>query len=734
MLSREQATRIKADVRVRMPEHGASEFTPRSMWFTPMRGQVLGRRYVSFKDVGLVADDEYDKWRTIDPSIVHSYDFEDRLISWLRTISVEELSEVLLQVPKGIEGMTFTPWQRLGLAVMCRLPFSVTSKIVASVETLRHLDRYADDTRMSRKTGLQATFSMREGSFPRCIICDLPTAGGKTAWSCTLASVVVCNRFASLREQFRIRAIHEAVEGPPTLPVARLVLIAPTASTWGHFVDTMERLILELYAAFPELRIILWKGMSRNYSVRIASIAAPNDVIFWVHPVTSRNKILCDDPDIAVAASVIDEYSVDTPREKTKRSKSQILHTIITQATPQALEAATTGCSSILQTMFGGALQGPSRMGRLLGTRSFKDAQLCMEQACKLDLFTMSAFRKFVRTDLEALVPRGFEIVFVRSRRFSITSHIARSSADMVPASLCTVIQRFIPHLVPDQSEYLTTAFSNLHMASSVVRPIDLVNTVQRLPPLTAPSGMPPIRQETVERQASFVRTLVERIGEFSSQCPICMEEEQSEVMMFGCCGYCICHSCWRRTARCPFCRSEIIRERVEEPSTNDVEVQYASDVVLQTDLVETINSNVNFARTQLFNFANVLRCTRAFGYRRFLVVVEADSSLTSVNTFDFARIASITGVDIQVPNVSGQGTRFRQLKARFDSDDASSIALVSFMNSSLLVGTNLDYVDCVIAVGNIPEHLFTQAIGRVFRPRATRDNSRPVFMVRIFS
>jgi hypothetical protein len=56
---------------------------------------------------------------------------------------------------------------------------------------------------------------------------------------------------------------------------------------------------------------------------------------------------------------------------------------------------------------------------------------------------------------------------------------------------------------------------------------------------------------------------------------------------------------------------------------------------------------------------------------------------------------------------------------------------------SLVLIGDgkgNLDVVDAIVTVGEIPNNILTQAIGRTFRPRADRDNSRPMLMVKVFT
>ena len=62
-------------------------------------------------------------------------------------------------------------------------------------------------------------------------------------------------------------------------------------------------------------------------------------------------------------------------------------------------------------------------------------------------------------------------------------------------------------------------------------------------------------------------------------------------------------------------------------------------------------------------------------------------------------------------------------------------MALLSYQGSHrFLTGTDLTYADSIVTVGNIARATLTQALGRLFRPRASRDNARPIVMVRVYS
>jgi len=100
--------------------------------------------------------------------------------------------------------------------------------------------------------------------------------------------------------------------------------------------------------------------------------------------------------------------------------------------------------------------------------------------------------------------------------------------------------------------------------------------------------------------------------------------------------------------------------------------------------------------------------------------------------------LSDSTGVVIRRidQKLTGNATEFSAIKRAFDDlSDPRPVALMSLgMNASFLVGTNLDVVDAIVTVGEIPSNILTQAIGRTFRPRADRDNSRPMLMVKVFT
>ena len=177
---------------------------------------------------------------------------------------------------------------------------------------------------------------MLKGSFPQYGIIDLPTAGGKTAWACSLGYMAVSDDYyPDLVRQHRSQALHTMVQGVPFLPVARMVIIATGGSTFDHFAVTLKRLVPKLQEMSPTLEFKVWTTMSKHYSTQVIADGPDNVICFWLIPVAKLNAVSGEHPHVSVAMIIVDEFTVDTPREKSKTVKSMGIKTMIMQATPQ---------------------------------------------------------------------------------------------------------------------------------------------------------------------------------------------------------------------------------------------------------------------------------------------------------------------------------------------------------------------------------------------------------------
>ena len=132
------------------------------------------------------------------------------------------------------------------------------------------------------------------------------------------------------------------------------------------------------------------------------------------------------------------------------------------------------------------------------------------------------------------------------------------------------------------------------------------------------------------------------------------------------------------------------------------------------------------------------LHVLKAHAFKRILILIECSAydarfefdaivnvkCLSKATTFKIYRIDQL---------LDSNPRKFTSIKREFDTINDEDIALISYgMDSNLLVGTNFDYVDAIITLGNLPEENLTQALGRTFRPRASRDNTRPIVMIKM--
>ena len=113
------------------------------------------------------------------------------------------------------------------------------------------------------------------------------------------------------------------------------------------------------------------------------------------------------------------------------------------------------------------------------------------------------------------------------------------------------------------------------------------------------------------------------------------------------------------------------------------------------------------------------------------------ENNITTLNTCTIGTlpIEEKTGYTILAVTemmTTGKGTKFAAVKRKFDDKGTSGVAMMCYGNPAFLTGTNMDMVDVMVTVGAIKPDILTQAIGRVFRPRAGRDNTKPMVMVRI--
>ena len=517
------------------------------------------------------------------------------------------------------------------------------------------------------------------------------------------------------------RARHRGAlfDGPPEPTVARLVLVGTTSTTYDHFVATLHALLPRFREDLasvgqPDLPMRVWTSNGKTCSTEIAR-GLPG-ITFWVMPAAKLKEATRKHPDVTVAVCVADEA---IEREQGKFARSAILKWMLLQATPQALTQATMGNKSWLKDFFGGTLLPPRTIQSLVRRSNFTAAQTAAEQLCQLDLVTMAAYRDRIRDDLRALVPRGLAIHTLLARRVTLASQVLRNSVDMVPLSFPRVLEHF---LAPCGLDGMQRAMLRSTCEREGLTPAALVAFLDGL---------------CVPRSRESVVRLRERLQEFGEQCPICFAAAPGRMRVYGCCGYCVCEGCYAAcNLRCAFCRTPVPRVAPppEEPAAPAPPMPAPPATRLAT-LAAQLAAHTTPAATQDVNLVGALQCLVAHGHARILVVVEKPSFSMDALRISPEEIGAAAGVQLTRVDylLRGKGSQFAEVKRRFDAPGPEPRGMICYgEEEGMLVGTDLAHVDAVVAVGDISRHVLTQALGRVFRPRRSRDNSRLVAMVRI--
>lgn len=742
-VKRNEAGDAQADAQADAPDPSmeARDRTPTDL------GMILSRPtsnviHVTTESVTCGADHEYLCWRTPHPKIQFTSDFDLKLHEWLRSLDEVELARLLDEAPVGLSAdpdsgasVAFTPWQRLSLVHWVRPAFDICASVHIALDDLRVLGRYRPQERCAVRD-MTCTYSVRKGAMSDATIVDLSTGSGKTAWACC-AGYMALTRYKELVREYEQKQCGTVMPGSPRCDVARLVVIAAPPTTFDHFVTTLRRLLPMLPG--DGARVRLWTTMSKHFSVRdcvpVDGVRDEEILTFWVVPVAKLKDVLRKDPDVAIPVCITDEFTVDTPVQRLTTIVSPVLKQIVTQATPQALVQATQGARTWLKVALDGALIDPSRISTLLAERQLSKAALGLRQMVTLHLMSLTPFRKYVRKDLQSLTPTGIDVHFVRSRIVTLSAHLARTQADLVPANLYNVLANAIRHFHPNAQ-----SLQALRDCVSEDSPTpDAIVAVLR----GMESERPP---ERVDRTA--LDRVVERVREFSVQCPLCWDAPESNMRVFGCCGYCVCEDCFQRgggetaLSRCAFCRSTVPRRvpRVDvapplerQASLGDVEPSFG------LTLTTSLRRRTSVERVQSANLVQVLHCLKHHGRKRILLLLECPRFFMSDReVFDAQMVAEETGVVITRIDtmLGGKATQFAKvMRERFNTSDPQPMALLSLgMHSSLLTGTDLAYADALVSVGEIDTSHLTQAVGRILRPRASRDNTQPMVMIKIYA
>lgn len=715
------------------PLSEVGEVLPRSSWFS--RPSSTHFRDVSYSDITSDAETKFsDFMKVSDPNVRFECDMEDKLIEWIQSLTTEELAFKLETTVStcDADGMNpafhFTPFQRLLMYVYAHFPVTCTAELEVSSEGIRALTGCESGV---RKIPIRSRRTLLKGSAIDIGIFNGPTASGKTAMSLSMGAMLVSNsNFPLLTQEYRAKKLGQVFDGAPDMLVARLVIIATGASVFDHFRTTLLRLKTHLEACMgAELEV--WTTVGVRTSIRIAGERPSGKVVFWILPLTKLVTVMRATPEMGVAVVIVDEFTVDTPRVRFQSRESAVLKYIVPIATPQDLTEATRG-KSFLSQAFGGVLTSPRYIQSLVQSHRFNDAQRVADQVCILHLSVFTPFRKWLREDLSSLVPPGIRVVFVKSRRLTLSSFLLDSDADFVPASPKSVVFHMLRrhNLTQESVSRIEVAFQGgfvgmlnledaLSSASIVSEYAYLVNAFH------------------TDRDR-----ILDRLRDFRAECPICSEPQTTRPRIFMCCGYVVCEGCFHRaSSTCFFCRAPIEQRvpRSSLPSVVSSPPPPAPPLVASEDLFADLAACTGETLSQLENLLSSLSCLMLHQVNRILVVSEGGVCTQTRDAANERIKREIEGIGIEAMCVdntfSGKGTAFANMKRRFDSQDPAAVAMCCFdMKDELLVGTNLDRVQALVTIGSIPTKTLTQAMGRIFRPLASRDNSKRIPLLRIYS
>lgn len=733
-------------------------------------------RHVSYKNFARNADNDLKQFYNLgtvgftDLSGV-SETFATAMRSWLEGVSDERLVSMLSLTPSGLSSSAsnpswdFTPFQRLFLLYYCYHPFAVTTKISVCKEDI--MQEIGPASRPP-KFGFSYEASKMKGSIPEYFIVDLPTALGKTSISAGICAMMLeKERFERLRREEKARSFGCIIQGPPERKFARLAMVVAGGNTFYHFCDEYKRLI-DRWNVEKGDNVALWTGMRAPYSVDFAYQHCPHAVV-WILPTNKFNDVLKAHPDISVALAVLDEMSYDVPRERSQTFKSRVLKTVILQATPQLLVQSSRGRSTLNDMFEGSSIHAPCLLREFIHTHEWTKCQKTVEHACRLSLCTTSSFfRSAIREDLHRMMPVGIDVMFVKSRKVTMASHILQNGLDVVPANFKNVLLSMFKSCMLDDASI--KAICDACASDGALSIPSLIQTLDSINPQGSYMTNPLYRT----RLDDIRERLKNRLLEFDEECPVCCtnpssNSESGGIRMFGCCGYCVCGSCCERMSRCPFCRafapsnitrsdvpetSDASESRQTETSSNDdssdtpsiperpelTESLRAFSLPSTQRLKSLLESWTSERNMQVYNLTMALHALFYADYRKTLVVIfktshAMDEDQVHVSMpFDKDSMSLATGFDIV--NVAGfmggQGTRFQKVMKRFD-DPAERMALVSVgENEKFLTGTNLVNADSLIFVGPVPTKIHTQAIGRICRCSTTRDNSKAIPVIKI--
>lgn len=628
-----------------------------------------------------------------------------------------------------------TSFQRLSLAMWFKGRDKHIS-VFMSENDLREVSR------SRRKRPIQCYFSALEGEPLDVTLVNLETRCGKTAWTFA-ASLMVLRNLDLLSTSYKKKKIGLLSSGPCAPQIVPLAIFAVPGNVFDHFKTTAEDMLSCLPSSVPVP--VLWTTFGKKTSVKIASEMG-RDVI-WIIPVNKIWEALTASPQLTVSVLVLDELSSETPLLKGNTSVSPVLKKIISQATPENLARFAGSKANILGYGFEKGVIPPNHTFSLVRGCAFKEAETACEHYCKLHLMSLTEWRDPIARQLMQLVPTGLSIFFARCKRVTLGSYLNGSDQDLVPASLQNVLLKLVQDCrYPFLKEHLDEFLQDISVAFlSPEYLLRVLNTLhERIRTQVSPTTF--VSNDVMLNARDSLSKVMDRVQEFSSSCPICMNNTSS-ITVLQCCSYCICADCMSRLPNfpnCPFCRTPIPKELPSSSLPSAILPTSRLPCILSPEFGSTVEDSLAMVDWMKLKQEEALilslKILKRFDCLRPLVIVNNGKQYyneCSNGRVDLNRIEAETGFTILDSDsaIGGKGTKFAVFKRIFDDMSSPPVCLYTCNNSKLfLSGTNLHVADCIVSVGSIPNDLLVQGINRVFRPSSHRDNSKFIPFVKIFS
>ena len=717
-------------------------------------------KILSAEEFAQFSDLSYEEFNKMPEHCQMTDNFQEELLKYLQTVSVDELADRLLTVSDGLAAdvttgvaQKFTITQRLLISIVRKPPFARVITFKARYASLPDSGflrfQFVDPTlplpmNATTPKNINLQLSIAKGGVSEWTLMDVCTGGGKTGMTLALAASMLSEEYVadltrheeeSNRNKIVMSDISTALGDEPVIPgrvrMARLAIVATDASTYNHFVKTLEQLVTRMRVLDPNFQCNIWTKVGMNTSTLRAYEATLEGIVtFWVVPVGRLMDILKAHPHISVPVCIVDEYR-KAPTSAVNPVISPVAKIIIANATPQSLCDSIRGHSNRLKDFFEGVLHPPSSIGRQVARHEHKSAYLTAKNAAKLRLISTGPWmRERVRRELQQYMPPSIRVHYVKCTGRTAVARLAASSADFVPADFQSTLRHFLQNYYPTQD--------------CMNKLVDLLKTS---PPLSVvvkflKEGLHstnPSPNESIKERA------ISRLEEIDEECPICFKQMTGvqDHALCGACGYGMCTTCRARCPRCPFCRDSLPRELARaNVMRNETRTEEAAETTttMQTDTPETTHEMcarlTSTPGSQYDKFVRVLRGLGEAGFKRTLIIVERHRFDREIN---MTNLQEETGFQMPPKPVNalltGKGREFAKIKADFDSPDPRKKALLSHgVDDKFLVGTNLDHVDSLVVVGEVERRILEQTLGRVFRPRVTRDNTKPIEMVCIRS